>query len=77
MTIIIIGNVLLGAILGRFFNILVLVPAFALTLGMVAASSAYFGHGLPRAFLELAALTTSLQTGYASGLVSHLIPRAS
>ncbi len=67
----IIGSVLLGAILGRFFNVLILAPAFALSLAMVVASSAYFGHSLPRALLEFLVLITNLQIGYASGLLSH------
>ena len=63
MIILIIGSLLLGAILGRFFNVLVLAPAFALSLAMVAASFAYFGHGLLRPLLEFAVLITSLQIG--------------
>jgi uncharacterized membrane protein YoaK (UPF0700 family) len=66
--ILIIGSLLLGAILGRFFNVLVLAPAFALSLAMVVASSAYFGHSLPRALLEFLVLITNLQIGYASGV---------
>jgi hypothetical protein len=66
---IIIGSVLLGAILGRFFKVLVLLPAFALSLAIVLASSAYFGHSLSRTFIELAALVVSLQLGYVSGLL--------
>jgi len=66
--ILIIGSLLLGAILGRFFNVLVLAPAFALSLAMVVASFAYFGHGLLRALLEFAVLITSLQIGYVSGV---------
>ena len=68
MIILIIGSLLLGAILGRFFNVLVLAPAFALSLAMVVASFAYFGHGLLRALLEFAVLITSLQIGYVSGV---------
>ena len=74
MTILIIWSVLLGAILGRFFKVPVLAPAFAVSLAMVAASSAYFGHSLPRALLEFVVLITSLQIGYVSGLLSHFIP---
>jgi hypothetical protein len=70
---IIIGSVLLGAILGRFFKVLVLLPAFALSLAIVLASSAYFGHSLSRTFIELAALVVSLQLGYVSGLLSSFI----
>jgi hypothetical protein len=75
--ILIIGSLLLGAILGRFFNVLVLAPAFALSLAMVVASFTYFGHGLLRALLEFAVLITSLQIGYVFGLVSHSIPSVS
>jgi hypothetical protein len=41
---------------------------------MVVASSAYFGHSLPRALLEFLVLITSLQIGYVFGLVSPSIP---
>jgi hypothetical protein len=75
--ILIIGSLLLGAILGRFFNVLVLAPAFALSLAMVAASFAYFGHGLLRPLLEFAVLITSLQIGYVSGMLSFLVPSVS
>ncbi len=74
MTILIIWSVLLGAILGRFFNVLVLATAFALSLAMVVTSSAYFGHSLPRALLEFLVLITNLQIGYIFGLVSPSIP---
>ncbi len=70
--ILIIGSLLLGAILGRFFNVLVLAPPFALSLAMVVASSAYFGHSLPRALFEFLVLITSFQIGYASGMLSFL-----
>jgi hypothetical protein len=69
LSILIIGSVLVGAILGRFFKILVLAPAFALSVAMVVASSVYFGHSLPRALLEFVLLITSLQIGYVSGLL--------
>ena len=77
MIILIIGSLLLGAILGRFFKVLVLAPAFALALAMVVASFAYFEHGLLRALLEFAVLITSLQIGYVSGVLSFLIPSLS
>jgi len=77
VTILIIGSLLLGAILGRFFNVRVLAPAFALSLAMVVAGSAYFGHSLVRALLDVVVLITSLQIGYVSGLLSHLIPSVS
>ena len=71
MTILIIGSVLLGAILGRFFKVLVLVPACALVLAVALVKSADGEHGLLRPLLEFAVLITSLQIGYVFGLVSH------
>ena len=73
MAILILGSVLLGAVLGRFFKVLVLVPACALVL----VRSADGEHGLLRALLEFAVLITSLQIGYVVGLVSHSIPSVS
>ena len=70
MTILIIGSVLLGAILGRFFKVLVLAPACALVLAVVLVKSADREHGLLRPLLEFAVLITSLQIGYVFGLVS-------
>ena len=53
MTILIIGSVLLGAILGRFFKVLVLIPACPVTFAMVVASSAYFERSLLARSLKL------------------------
>ena len=75
MTILIIGTVLLGMVLGRFFKVMVLIPAGALTLALVVASSVYFGHGFPRAVLEFVVLTASLQIGYVFGLLASFVPR--
>jgi hypothetical protein len=77
MAILLIWSVLLGAVLGRFFKVLVLVPACAFLLAAVLVRSAYFGHDLLRPLLELAVLITSLQIGYVSGLLSFLIPSVS
>jgi len=73
MAILLIGSVLLGAVLGRFFKVLVLVPACALVLAAVLAGSADVEHGLLRPLLEFAALIASLQIGYVSGLLSFFI----
>jgi hypothetical protein len=73
MAILLIWSVLLGAVLGRFFKVFVLVPACTLILAAVIVRSADVGHGLLRSLLEFAVLITSLQIGYASGMLSHLI----
>ena len=64
MAILILGSVLLGAVLGRFFKVLVLVPACAFVLVVVLVRSADGEHGLLRPLLEFAVLITSLQIGY-------------
>ena len=77
MAILLIGSVLLGAILGRFFKVWVLVPACALVLAAVLVRSADVEHGLLRPLVEFAVLITSLQIGYVSGLLSFFIPSVS
>jgi hypothetical protein len=80
MAILLIWSVLLGAVLGRFFKVLVLlvlVPACGFLLLAVLVRSADGEHGLVRPLLEVAVLITSLQIGYVSGLLSFLIPSVS
>jgi hypothetical protein len=77
MAILLIWSVLLGAVLGRFFKALVLVPACAFLLAAVVVRSVNGEHGLLRLLLEFAVLITSLQIGYVFGLVSHSIPSVS
>ncbi|MGH6936892.1 MAG: hypothetical protein ACRED2_12080 [Methylocella sp.] len=74
MTILLIGSVLLGVALGRFFKVLVLIPASAFVLGAVLGGSAHGEHGLLRPLLEFAVLNTTLQIGYVLG---NCIPRES
>jgi hypothetical protein len=76
VAILLIWSVLLGAVLGRFFKVLVLVPACAFLLAAVVVRSANGEQGLLRPLLEFAVLNATLQIGYVSGLVSHLIPSA-
>jgi len=77
MAILLIWSVLLGAVLGRFFKVLVLVPACGFLLLAVLVRSADGEHGLVRPLLEVAVLITSLQIGYVSGLLSFFIPGVS
>jgi hypothetical protein len=77
VAILLIWSVLLGAVLGRFFKVLVLVPACAFVLAAVLVRSANGEHGQLRPLLEFAVLITSLQFGYVFGLVSQLIPSVS
>jgi hypothetical protein len=77
VAILLIGSVLLGVVLGRFFKVWVLVPAGAFVLAAVLVRSTVVEHGLLRPLLEFAVLITSLQIGYVVGLVSHSIPSVS
>jgi hypothetical protein len=60
---------LLGAILGRYFKVFVLVPAHTLILATALVTSTDIEHDLLRSF-EFAVLIISLQIGYVSGLLS-------
>jgi hypothetical protein len=71
VAILLIWSVLLGTVLGRFFKVLVLVPACAFILAVVLVRSASVEHGPLRPLLEFAVLITSLQIGYVSGLLFH------
>jgi hypothetical protein len=77
VAILVIWSVLLGAVLGRFFNVLVLVPACALVLAAVLVRSANLEHGLLRPLLEFGVLNATLQIGYVCGLLSFFIPSVS
>jgi hypothetical protein len=70
----VIGSVLLGVILGRFFKVLVLVPVSALLVASVIGWSFYDQCGLLSALGRMAILVTALQIGYASGMITYLIP---
>ncbi len=71
MAILLIWSVLLGAVLGQFFKVLVLVPAGAFVLATVLVRSTDGDHGLLRPLLEFAVLIASLQIGYVSRLLFH------
>lgn len=74
MTILLIWSVLLGANLGRFFKVLILVPASAFILAVVIVRSTAVGHDLLHLLLEFAMVNATLQIGYVSGLLSLFIP---
>jgi hypothetical protein len=74
VTILIIGSVLLGALLGRFFKVWILIPTGAVAVIAAFASSFFHYQGLLGVFFECAVLLTCLQIGYVSGLFSRPIP---
>lgn len=76
MAVLLIGSVLLGAVLGRFFKVWVLVPACAFVLAAVLVRSADGEHGVLRPLLEFAVLNATLQIGYVLGLLYFFLARA-
>jgi hypothetical protein len=64
---------MVGAVLARFYNVLILIPAFALILAAVLGRAFYFQHGLLRPAVEFALLITSLQIGYVAIPISHVV----
>jgi ABC-type uncharacterized transport system permease subunit len=69
----IIGAILLGAVLARFYNVLILVPAFALIFASVVAKAFYFHLGMLCPAVEFALLITSLQIGYVAIPISFVV----
>ncbi len=69
--------VLLGAVLGRFFKILVLLPACAFIFVAVVVRSAALENGLLRTLLEFTLLNVALQIGYVCSLLSFSVPNVS
>jgi hypothetical protein len=63
MAILIVGGILLGMILGQFFKWYVLVPACGIVIVLVLVNPVYMG-GFLSWFLQVVAVTTSLQIGY-------------
>lgn len=72
MAILVIGGVLFGAVLGRFFKIFVLVPASALSVILVLASPVSPEQSILLSLLEIFVLITALQVGYVIGLVTGI-----
>jgi ABC-type uncharacterized transport system permease subunit len=73
LTMSIIGTVLVGAVLARFYNVLILIPAFALVLAIIVGKAFYLHHGLLCSAVEFALLITSLQIGYVAIPISYIV----
>ncbi len=70
MGILFIGGVLFGAILGRCFKVLVLVPTCGVAIILVLAAPVGAGQSAAQLILEMVLLVIGLQFGYAAGMVS-------
>ncbi|MGH6851001.1 MAG: hypothetical protein ACREDD_11235 [Methylocella sp.] len=70
MEILITGGAFLGALLGRFFKVLVLIPAGALATALLLAKGEIAERTLLDALLRIGLPTASLELGYVMGLIS-------
>jgi hypothetical protein len=70
MFIIMVAGVLFGTILGRFFEVLILVPASVLSAVIVVVSTASADTGFWYSALEIGVVVISLQVGYIVGIVT-------
>ena len=59
-----------GAVLGRFFKVLVLIPAGAVAIALLLVKREVAGHPLLDPFLGIGLLIASLELGYVMGLIS-------
>lgn len=67
MSVLIIGGVLSGIVLGQFFKWFVLFPAFGFATIVALSNPLHVDSSLWGLFLALLALITSLQVGYIAG----------
>jgi hypothetical protein len=70
MAILIAGGAFFGAVLGRFFKVLVLIPAVALAIALLLAKRQIAGSALLDFFPGIGLLIASLELGYVTGLIS-------
>ena len=64
------GGAFFGAVLGRFFKVLVLILADALAIGLFLVRRGVTGHTLFDTFLGIGLLIASIEIGYVMGLIS-------
>ncbi len=76
MEILITGGAFIGVVLGRFFKVLVLMPAGALAIALLLARREVAGYPLLDSFLGIGLLIASLELGYLTGLISTDISAA-
>jgi hypothetical protein len=68
-----ISCILIGAALGLRFKVLILVPATAISLALIATIALFTGAGLGWALISAVVGTVSLQLGYLGGLVTGIV----
>jgi hypothetical protein len=70
METLIIGGAFFGAVLGRFFKVLVLMPAATLAIALLLLKREVAGPTMLDFFLGIGLLIASLELGYVTGLIS-------
>ena len=76
MEILITGGAFLGALLGRSFKVLILVPASAVLIAILLMKAGFAGNPLLNSLVKIALLIASLELGYVTGLISTDISAA-
>ena len=76
MEALIIGGAFFGAVLGRFFKVLVLMPAATLAIALLLLKREVAGPTMLDSFLGIGLLIGSLELGYVTGLISTDISAA-
>ena len=68
-------SLLVGAVLGQRFTIIVLIPATAVVLALAVGTGITHAHTAWSLVLMIAAATTSMQIGYFVGIgIRHALP---
>jgi hypothetical protein len=76
MAILIAGGAFFGAILGRIFQVFVLIPTVVLAIALHLVRREVAGHAWLDSFLGIGLLIASLVLGYVTGLISTDISAA-
>jgi hypothetical protein len=66
----------LGALLGRSFKVLILVPASVVIIALLLMKAGFSGHPLLNSLVKIVLLIASLELGYVTGLISTDITTA-
>ena len=73
MTMLAMTAVLIGAVLGQRFKVLILVPAIIIGLAVILAIGMAHHDNLWSTLLAMALITTALQIGYLGGIVIRFV----
>jgi len=70
----VIGSILFGIVLARYFTVYVLFPACALAIVLILASPMHAPHGAWGLAFEIGASIAGIQFGYVAGLLLQAMP---